>query len=80
MGKPSEGDVISGMGFYGRLTVQVVLALFMKLTISEERGGRWGWAPVTETATNAQRRASVNILQDSSPFTHNIIVEIRQNI
>lgn len=54
------------MGYWG-LSVQVVLTLFMKLTISEEGSGTYGWALVTERATNAQG-AGENILQDSSPF------------
>lgn len=54
--------------------------MFMKLTISEERSGMWGWVPVTETATNTQRRASENILQDSSPFSPTILVEITDTI
>lgn len=54
--------------------------MFMKLTISEDRSGRSGWAPVTETATNAQTRATENILQDSSPFSQNILVEITDKI
>lgn len=74
--KLSEGDLITTMGCLGLLTVQVVLTLFMKLIISEERRGRW--AEVTETARNTQRKVSECILQDSSGFSHNILNE-KQN-
>lgn len=73
MRKQSEGDLIKTVGCLGLLTIQVVLTLFMKSIISEERRGRW--AEATETARNAQRKAGECILQDSSGFSHNILVE-----
>lgn len=50
------------------LTIHVVLALLMKLTISWERGARRGRAQLTERAEITHRKASRHILKGKVHF------------